>query len=1014
MTDSTEQDPGWPEVRAVLDRALDMPAEERGSFIRRECPDSKLRGQVFSVLRVYESVTEFGPEPRTLGQPTDSDPSFGPGSRVGPYILERSLGAGGMGAVYLARRADKAFEKKVAVKLIKRQWATEGEIGRFRSERQILANLSHPSIAQLLDGGETEDGRPYLVMELVEGRTVMSYCRHHGSGLEERLDLFEQVCSAVQFAHQNLIVHRDLKPGNIMVDDSGRVKLLDFGIAKILDSAQLGITILESLPGGSPMTLAYACPEQVRGEAITTATDVYALGILLYELLTGRRPHRFDERNLVNAMEVICHQEPDSPSSALNEAATERADDPDLPKISAKQIRDDLDAIVLKALAKEPVRRYASVEQMLDDLRRFRNHEPVRARRDTLIYRSRKFMYRHRVPLGAAATVLIVLVSSLALLIQNRGELIRQNQRAELVSSWMKDFFKLPDPGRSLGEQITARELLDKSAGSIRDDLRAEPEVLVDMLATLSETYQNLGLYDRALTLIDDGIETSRGLPDGPVEEFSFRRAQTLASLGRYQEALDEASRAAAMVPAGARHALTRARYLAKRGAMETILYRPSEAERSFEAAEAEARAAGDAETLAEVLEDFAVLRRMQGRGRELEGQLEEASALREGLGYEENHPLMTALRWGLVTLKSAEDPAEAEREAQELLAAEREVQGDNEVNLGGSYLFLADIQVRAGRIDEARQSYLEGIRITEESFGGSHPRFFSLLTNYGNLEMNQGNHELAESLFLRLLDIAEKEIGTESAVYGVTLNQLGLVALRTGRLEEADELFRRSLDILAPVFGPNHEKTIMATSNVGMVEQRRGDHAAANAWFLRAAELGRGAIERPPNQTTVLLNLAKGYRLAEDLPAAGEIYEEIVRDEGLESLDGLQSLTWRARCLAETGRWAEAYSAAQQASEVWASRPEHKTWHVVARRLEGRALAGLGRHEEALVLLREALAYRRSTGASPQRIEEIRLEIQASEEALAAPSGSDAEDGAVAIEDEEAHDDQEDRKDAA
>ena len=323
MDESNQDLAVWQKVKDALDQAFERSPEQRRQCLEQLCDDRAVLDQALSVLEAYESAADSSSaEPSATELSAESptatsdgvDPRtevFGSGSEVGPYRIDRKLGAGGMGAVYLAHRSDRSYDKEVAIKLIHQKWAISKErISRFRRERQILANLSHPSIAQLLDGGSTSQGYPYLVMEYVEGETIDAYRDSRDLSVDEVLDLFQQICSAVQYAHQNLIVHRDLKPANILVDADGQVKLLDFGIAKILDTEDFGVTVLETRTGSSPMTLAYASPEQVSGGAITTATDVYALGILLFQLLTGQKAPSVRQQEFAGGRG--CHLQPRS------------------------------------------------------------------------------------------------------------------------------------------------------------------------------------------------------------------------------------------------------------------------------------------------------------------------------------------------------------------------------------------------------------------------------------------------------------------------------------------------------------------------------------------------------------------------------------------------------------------------------------------------------------------------------------------------------------------------------
>lgn len=438
----------WAHVRQLFDNALERPRGERDAYLASACAgDAALRQEVETLLASYDDSTKFLAEPVARLEQTliskavlDSGSSlfsdtmvyrgedaadYEPGYRLGQFRLERRIGKGGMGAVYEATRCDEEYEQRVAVKLVRRGMDSHEILRRFRLERQMLAGLNHPNIARLIDGGSTPDGLPYLVMEYVEGTPIDKYCEQNRVSITDRLKLFRELCSAVHYSHQNLIVHRDIKPGNILVTAERRVKLLDFGIAKVLrtdssaDAAQTRIEL-------RPMTLEYASPEQVRGEPITTATDVYSLGVLLYRLLTGKSPYQVEFRTFANVQHAIVEVEPKKPSAVVLsdekmaipqstmkiEAAHPAAMKEETRAMSRKRLQrklaGDLDTIVLKALRKEPERRYASVDQFSEDLRRYLDGLPVVARGDTFGYRVGKFVTRH-----ALASVLTLLLTLL-------------------------------------------------------------------------------------------------------------------------------------------------------------------------------------------------------------------------------------------------------------------------------------------------------------------------------------------------------------------------------------------------------------------------------------------------------------------------------------------------------------------------------------------------------------------------------------------------------------------------
>ncbi|HKD18434.1 MAG TPA: serine/threonine-protein kinase, partial [Thermoanaerobaculia bacterium] len=379
----------WRRVKAILEDALEHPEDERHSYIDRACgEDLDLREHVRALARAAEGDGGMLDATDAVAAGAEvPEPPGRAGERVGAYALEAEIARGGMGVVYLARRADAEFQKKVAIKLMRPGLIGEADLRRFKSERQIAAALDHPNIARLLDGGTTAAGEPYFVMEYVEGRPLLEFCRSHRLPPRARLDLFRRICDAVQYAHQHLVVHRDLKPGNILVAEDGTPKLLDFGIAKLMSGPE-GITE-PTATFERVLTPEYASPEQVRGRPVTTASDVYSLGVILYELVTDEKPYRIESSDPAELVRLVCERDPDRPSTRT------------------AGLSGDLDAIVLKAMRKEPEQRYRSVAALSDDLGRYLEGHPVEARRGSAGYRARKFVRRHRV--GAAATALVVL-----------------------------------------------------------------------------------------------------------------------------------------------------------------------------------------------------------------------------------------------------------------------------------------------------------------------------------------------------------------------------------------------------------------------------------------------------------------------------------------------------------------------------------------------------------------------------------------------------------------------------
>ncbi len=492
----------------VVLRALDAPKAHRSRVVSELCAgDAALQREVESLLEHDAGATHFlttpvlGTDLTNLGFGIEEAGEDLSGEMVGPYRLERRVAVGGMGAVYAASRADGQFSQHVAIKLVKRGMDSDEILSRFRHERETLAALNHPNIARLLDGGVTSSGRPYLVMEFVEGRTVDEYCRERGLRIEDRLRLFRGVCEAVRYAHQNLVVHRDLKPTNILVTREGAVKLLDFGIAKVVSDSGAAHTRREE----RRLTPEYASPEQVRGESVTTATDVYSLGVILYELLSGARPYRFESRSSAELERVVCAQIPELPSLAagrsdvamiVEEGSEHRG------RAAAKHLKGDLDTIIMMALRKEPERRYASVEALIADIDRFSRGLPVSARRDTLLYRASKFVRRHALACAAAVAVLALSAAGVSTIWRERDEAYSARDQAERINAYMMEFLRSPDISSADPEaraDVRVRDVLASASARAEVEFgKTDPLVLAAVRSSVGRSYLALGMNDEA------------------------------------------------------------------------------------------------------------------------------------------------------------------------------------------------------------------------------------------------------------------------------------------------------------------------------------------------------------------------------------------------------------------------------------------------------------------------------------------------------------------------------------
>jgi serine/threonine-protein kinase len=729
----------WGQVNAVLEGALERPPEERAPFMAAACDgDGELRAEVESLLE-FEAESETFIEQPLFGRFTEE--GLAEGQRVGPYQVVREIGRGGMGAVYLAVRADEEFDHRVALKLVGQGTAKE-IVRRFRAERQILAHLDHPNIAKLFDGGTTEDGRPYFVMEYVEGRPIDEACQ--GLPLRQRLAMFREVCAAVHFAHQNLVVHRDLKPGNILVTADGAPKLLDFGIAKLLDPGH-GDPGMSEL-GLRPMTLFYASPEQVRQETITTASDVYGLGVLLHVLLAGRSPYEAEGRMALER--AIVEGKTVRPSAAATSPA------------EARRLAGDLDTIVLRAMHPEPGRRYASAEQLAADIQRYLDGLPVLARKDTPGYRMGKLIRRHKLgSTAAAAGLLLVLGFSVTVtILLQRAE--RERDRAAAVSGFLEDLFTIPDPGRSRGETVTAREVLDRGRKQIAGNLEEAPETRAALMETMGRVYRRLGLLEPARELLTESLRV---------------RQETLG-----KDNLDVASS------------------LQNLALVLRQLKRDQQAEPLLAEAMAIRRRQGNTESpeYASGINDLAALLEAKGEYGAAEDLYEEALALKKRLQGPENESVALGLN-NLARVRHARgDLAAAEPLYREALAMRRRLLVEPHPDVATSLNNLASLLEDRGDLTEAERLYREALAMRRKVFGDRHLKVAQSLNNLAFTLVIEGHPDAAEPLAREALSIADELLPKGHSTRGAFLRNLATTLVAQGKGKEAEPLAREALAI--------------------------------------------------------------------------------------------------------------------------------------------------------------------------------------------------------------------------
>ncbi len=848
------------EVERISYQAMIRPAVERADFLGRACGDDlELRREVESLIAADARAGMFMERPFLEAcQPPSTD---GVESRVGPYRLLRKIGEGGMSVVYLAIRADDQYRKRVALKIVGHGLATEERLRRFRVERQILASLEHPSIARLLDGGTTESGLPYFVMELIEGEVIDTYCDRRRLALDERLSLFREVCAAVHYAHRNLIVHRDLKPSNILVTAEGVPKLLDFGIAKLLNPDL-------ALPDPHPtdtwlraMTPEFASPEQLIGGVITTASDVYALGILLYQLLTGRLPRRVDERSPVALARFATEVEVKRPSAAVLGAGRE-TDDPEVlararqmtPKQLARRLRGDLDNIVLSALRTEPDRRYNSAELLAEEVARHQAGLPVRARGDEIGYRLGKSFRRHRLVLALAAGFALAVGLFVAALFGQVRQTVAARDQAEETVRYVERMLSVADPDLGVGEKATVREALDRGLEQLAE-LEEQPLLRARLQHFLGEMYADLGAFETAESLLHAALEVRRGHPSArdPVLETLNELSRVVLLRGRYAEAEQisrEAYGLARRLPGAARGLAAEglAGMAAARGEQGDL----SGAEHWHRQALAMRRElfGEDHETVAESLRALASVRWQQGQDEAGEALHRRALAILEAR-FGEDHPEVASALHDLGTvLHDRGDYGRAEpvlRRALELRRARLAAEHPRVLDTENTLSVLLD---NVGDFEGAEALQRRVLAGRVETLGGDHPLVAQSHHNLAGILASKGEYEEARGLYREALARARAALGDIHPGVGHVLMGLGHLELKAGEPGRAEPLLREAVEVRRQVLPPGHWLSARSRSLLGVALAAQGRYSEAEPLLVDSLEVIRAARREGDRET--------------------------------------------------------------------------------------------------------------------------------------------------------------------
>jgi tetratricopeptide (TPR) repeat protein len=794
----------WRQVERVLDLALDSDPSEWPTVVAEASGgNDALRREVESLLGRYTTARSYlKSRPAHIAAAlltearADAESVSYDGRRFGAYRVVRELGRGGMSRVFLAERADGEFEQQVALKLLRPGLDSAIELNRFRAERQILASLNHPNIARLLDGGVAPDGAPFLLMELVDGEPIDRYCDARSLGIRQRLRLFLDMAGAVQSAHRSLVIHRDLKPSNILVTRDGVVKLLDFGLAKLLEP-DASNTDDRTLSTNRWMTPEYAAPEQILNRPITTSTDVYQLGAVLYRLLVGRTPFG-DRKAGVHALETAILETDLSPLTG--------------------ELRGDLEAILRKSLAKEPTARYASVQEFAEDVQRYLSRRPVIARRQTSFYRVRRFARRHRAAILAVSTVVVLLAVYAGTVFADRARVRRAlveaqegTRKAEQVTDFMLGLFEASEGGQSLHDTVTAHLLLSRAVDRA-EELKGQPELRAQMLDVIGRIHTQLGETEKAAPLLTEALSIRRGL-HGEMHPDVATSYEALANV-------NAASRNQAETIRLRRRVLEIRRAIAGNDDPKSLdaLY---ELARSL-------HVSGDRAAASTLFAEWssAIARQPREVTERRAGQLASAADL----------------------VSSRGDPARGDSLYQDALVIRRSLYGPRHSLIAAILIQLADNADRRGDPRAADSLYRDAEAMLREAYPQGHPTLGVTLHMHGNSLQRADRFADAEPLLRESRSLAERFDGGNSLSVAQADINLGFTLTMTGKYTEAEALDRDAIRIFRSMFDDKNALVVMARDHLG--DALRGQRRFAEAEPLLLAGYERFKV---PNSVTKL-----------------------------------------------------------------------------------------------------------------------------------------------------------------
>jgi serine/threonine-protein kinase len=948
----------WRRIDAVLDRALELPPSERAAFVEAECGgDPNVLAHVRELLASADRASEFLERPvdevagdllGAAGIPDAGADALVPGAEVPPWKVVREIGRGGMGAVYLAERADGQFQQRAALKVI-REGLRGGFRDRFLQERRILARLEHPRIARLLDGGFLPDGRPWFAMEYVDGVPITEYADRERLSVEERADLFVDVCDAVAHAQRHLVVHRDLKPSNVLVADDGAPRLLDFGIAKIFAdpggeagdgaSASGALTMRPTAltrDGARLLTPEYAAPEQLRGEEVTTATDVWALGCILFELLCGRHPYA-SHLDTPGALEhaVLTGDSQQLPRAVTEPAASARRT---TTRALRRRLRGDLANIAARALAREPAERYATAADLGADIRNWRRGMPVSARAPSFRYRAAKAIARNRLAVGAAGAVVVALTTGLAVATWQARRAELEAERATAVKEFLQSLFAETDPDLAQGEDPRASELLARGSERLDTELADQPELRAELLQTIGVLHYRLSEYERSAALLRQAValRVERFGPD------DSRVAETLGHLGATILAMSD-------YPAA-----------------DSLLSRALEIQRRT-------LRSGDP-ALATAAGNLAAVRRELGRLEEAEALYREALELdRETFG-SESEPVASDLSNLAYALVHAGRLDEAESLNREALAIRRRLHPGDHTLTATSLANLGHVLTLRGKLDEAEAALNEALAMRRRLFPNGHQHTASVLRVLAFLKQRADDLDGAEALFAEALEMSRRLLGDVHFDVANDLNGLASIAYFKRDFSTSRERFAEALTIFEELLPEGHATVLTVRGNLATVALELGDVDAAEREYrasiaTRIATLGEDHASLASDWRALGGACGRRGRWKESEDCYRRALAIDRRVQGDESEEAAIDKIFLARPLVELGRAAEAEEMARAGiASLAAILPEEHRSRKDAEAELARVIMRAGRPAEALPGLEAALAARRASYGDDDR----------------------------------------------